>query len=230
VSAPVPKKAKLQVSALKKSNVFEDIIVMFVGQDQSLILDLSQKVAAMGGRTTTQWVPFGSNKNTHLVCSSVTEEFKHVQLLGGTIVTEDWILDCYEHQEKLAVPSYRFKGNPESITVAIAQSRPTKYVLPNVFSGICLNIHGSPKHADVLRRYIIAFEGDIENDPMKASVILSDEPWDDFLEKMLQAKKKIVSSAWAWDSINDKAIKDQVQYWRKKSKKGEERSDKMEEE
>ena len=175
-------------------------------------------------RVQNNWIPFGSNASTHLICSSLTEDFQHVYELGGLVVKEAWLEQCFELEEKLDENLYIFDPNAkkeEPMEIEPTKPKSTSssepLALPSVFSELSVYLHKCEKQ-EQLFRYIIAFDGDITGDPSEASHIITDSMWTKDLEKMLQENKrlKIVKSSWAWECITTQFIQSEKQHFVKR--------------
>lgn len=151
-------------------NAFKDVVVVFSGQSEEEASLLAKKVEALGGKVSKKWIPHGSNQSTHLICSKPTSEMEHVEMLGGTIVTEQWIEDCYQKQEKLDEANYlypRGAGKEEESdggeTPPMARSTPTAFPLPDIFKGLTHNTSSSLTVPKVFRYF------SLENQPIRRS-------------------------------------------------------------
>ena len=70
-----------------------------------------------------------------MISSSINETYEHVEKLGGIIVREEWIEDCYNRQKKLAEKDYIFDANMEISPSEKNTSGKLLDALPAVFSG-----------------------------------------------------------------------------------------------
>ena len=60
------------------------------------------------------WASSGSKKSTHLVCSMpTTAMYRHVRLLGGEIVTDEWVKACHKAGARLAEAQYTLEDSDE---------------------------------------------------------------------------------------------------------------------
>lgn len=150
---------------------------------------------------TLSWITHGNKKSTHLICSSQTEDFDHVSLLGGTIVTEEWIRACYEEGERVSEAAYEYPPGESK------ESSGEAFQLISIFDDLSIFLHETDNEEEI-ERYIIAYDGDVVDDPSSATHIIHDGEWDDQVEEILQSNKKlkIVTSKWIWDSIQRRKI------------------------
>jgi hypothetical protein len=94
-------------------------------------------------RVQNNWIPYGSNASTHLICSSLTEDFQHVYELGGLVVRESWLEQCFELEEKLEEKLYIFDPNAKEEPMQVEKTTTTTTsntsteppALPSVFAG-----------------------------------------------------------------------------------------------
>jgi len=197
---PIATSAK---NVLKSSNsnngVFRDIRIVFSGTPKNLMNELKEKIRILGGEVCDEWKAFGSQQPTHLVCSQCTSMFSHVEQLGGVIVRESWVLDCFLEKRKLDERNYIFHGELDESNI---------FREPQIFSGLTIFVHGVLKHEDELRNQIILHGGMFahkvtqqvthiltENNGTNADVFGLGSP-----------HVCVVDPAWAWESVNKQAL------------------------
>eukprot|EP01114_Cavostelium_apophysatum_P018682 TRINITY_DN5843_c0_g1_i1.p1 TRINITY_DN5843_c0_g1~~TRINITY_DN5843_c0_g1_i1.p1 ORF type:complete len:1034 (+),score=331.86 TRINITY_DN5843_c0_g1_i1:101-3202(+) len=191
--AAAAKKQKTQPS----DNFLKGVVALLSPPNE----EVKKKLESMGGRTASTWKTFGE-KTTHLICSAENDDFLHVSRLGGTIVTADWIRDCHAHQQKLAPSQYLFKGhevkNEKTEMEKIAQIAPTeKFSLTDIFEDT--TIYVEDEHDAQLRRYIVAYGGDLVDNPKVAKIIIASDPskFAEFSEAIIEEPR------WVWNKINN---------------------------
>ena len=174
-------RSMLKRTMLERSKNWEErqtflhgITVVIDGQSAVTHRDIKTKIEALGGTYPIQFLNCISwhrarvgatwTADALLICSSNTEVFRKVTALGGVVVSEDWVNDCYDHQTKLATKSYRF-------SCAEPQPAPKQFALPlpNFFESMKIAIKlTSPVLADIsvflhrlnekdICRYIVAY-------------------------------------------------------------------------
>eukprot|EP01118_Nematostelium_gracile_P020398 TRINITY_DN9872_c0_g1_i1.p1 TRINITY_DN9872_c0_g1~~TRINITY_DN9872_c0_g1_i1.p1 ORF type:complete len:195 (-),score=53.94 TRINITY_DN9872_c0_g1_i1:4-588(-) len=180
---------------ITKEKILPNVVAVFSGQKDPT--KLIEKLEKMGGCVKDKWIVHGISKTSHLICSSKTPEFEHVERLGGTIVTEDWIEDCFQQKKKLRESDYVFPPKPKSNE------------LLSIFSEMIFYLE---KESPDLYRYIIAFDGEICEDIEEATHILCEKEPKEMTKKKAKEGTKFVKTQWAWNSIKSKQREDMTPF------------------
>jgi len=145
-----------------------------------------------------------------LVCSQYTPMFCHVEQLGGVIVRESWVLDCFLEKRKLDESNYIFHG-------AIDEKLDTTKE-PQIFSDLVILLYGILSHEDELKSQIILHGGKMAS---KASqfvthILTENSPASKDVLSFCAQHVCVVDSAWAWESISKQALLSERVYMRNK--------------
>jgi len=186
----------------QKTEVFKQVRIVFADMvDQQR---LSQLVNDMSGTFVDKW----SKEATHLIASKFSPVVEQAARAAHFIVTPNWIVDCYDEQRVISEELYccEIPGN----ILAPMKVKP----LPNLFTGMAIYIHVDVDRALELRRYIVAFNGDISEYVADATthVVLSPDAMngEEYLE--MNSGVTLVNPFWIWDSINTRKLRDTSAY------------------
>jgi len=85
------------------STIFKSVVFVLSGFQNPERSDLRNKAIELGAKYKPDW----DKECTHLICAFAnTPKFNEVSKLGGTIVSKDWILDCYKNKKLLDAKKY----------------------------------------------------------------------------------------------------------------------------
>eukprot|EP00698_Gefionella_okellyi_P019808 TRINITY_DN6134_c0_g1_i1.p1 TRINITY_DN6134_c0_g1~~TRINITY_DN6134_c0_g1_i1.p1 ORF type:complete len:1270 (+),score=347.91 TRINITY_DN6134_c0_g1_i1:41-3811(+) len=166
---------------------------------------LVQAVHAMGGQTSPKWKTFGAGKSTHLVCEFNTEEFAHVQKLGGNIVVAEWVRQCFAQKKRLPEGRYHYEGGEE--TLAKTVSDPTAPP-ESIFSAKEFCIMPTVSMAKELRRQLALYDADVVNKPTATTRFILTDAWSSDVEAAthVATKASVLRPDWAWACITQKQL------------------------
>lgn len=170
-----PKKQKINqideelplLDAESKFPIFDDM--NFVLDSTPNYSILQQKIEALGGYIQTEWIPHGSQSSTALIASSSSPLCLHVERLGGSILKEEWVHVCYQENQIVKKKEFFYKSNHSYDPT----SKPPPLTLPSFFSNRAFLFCGTA-HENILKRYIIAYDGEVVDEIEKATHAITD--------------------------------------------------------
>eukprot|EP01107_Rhizomastix_libera_P007615 TRINITY_DN2263_c0_g1_i2.p1 TRINITY_DN2263_c0_g1~~TRINITY_DN2263_c0_g1_i2.p1 ORF type:complete len:1105 (+),score=388.13 TRINITY_DN2263_c0_g1_i2:81-3395(+) len=182
---------------------FKGMRFVFSGAQLQARPGIKAMAEELGAVISTEWSEIGNKASTHLICSDETPLYSHVYNLGGLIVKPGWILTCHKSKKHFNEMSYIFDPKEQP-------SEPFKILkdLPEIFhSGMkfwlcCFEFESEEC---VLKRYLVAHGGHIASSIEQATCIIvgdSEEQLATCHDDLATRKVYVVSSQWAWDSIN----------------------------
>eukprot|EP01133_Synstelium_polycarpum_P010995 gene10995-12807_t len=179
---------------------------------------LANIIKQNGGEVSTNWITFGSQKTTHLICNAIGDMYTHVDRLGGLIVTPDWVDASVDDGFIAEEEGYIFhdKDNPDYNKSD--DKKPDRVMLPEVFTGCRIFLTPTVNDRETLSRYIIAYNGEvcssITDSPTHVSTAATSKAKDTLrgLQKEAGSQAQIVTPLWIYDCINSATLIDTADY------------------
>ncbi|KAL9644254.1 hypothetical protein ABK040_005715 [Willaertia magna] len=200
------------------NNIFKNVVALISGYTNSENEAITKFITSNGGTVTNNWNIIG-NANTHLICESDTEDFKHCSNLGALIVNKYWVFECATKGALLDTLPYIYPASNISTTKEKVQSStttaPSKMdlaTLSDLFTEMTIYIHNDVPDIKLHKRYIVAYDGIVEStfsDEITHIITTSSKVTPD-LSKLLKENPQvhIVSPQWVWHSINSGTLID----------------------
>ncbi|EFC36317.1 ATP dependent DNA ligase [Naegleria gruberi] len=198
---------------------FRNVVALISGYSNSEKEAISKFITNNGGSVTNNWNIIG-NANTHLICESETEDFKHCFNLGSLIVTKYWVFECATKGYLVDTLPYHYPTKKAQLvkpTIVKAESSsltapPELTSLCDLFTDMVMYIHKDVPALKMHTRYIIAFDGIVESSFSDdiTHIITSSSRITPEIAKLVSENPQVnvVSSEWIWHSINTSTLID----------------------
>eukprot|EP00993_Chasmostoma_nieuportense_P001331 NODE_2221_length_1245_cov_48.421288_g2110_i0.p1 GENE.NODE_2221_length_1245_cov_48.421288_g2110_i0~~NODE_2221_length_1245_cov_48.421288_g2110_i0.p1 ORF type:complete len:383 (+),score=63.06 NODE_2221_length_1245_cov_48.421288_g2110_i0:1-1149(+) len=199
-------KAPADAPAAKKpkncDQVFANMRFAIAGYSSEETVALMQLIESMGGSVQPKYISFGSNQTDVLLCDSEhSDMFKHVDQLGGTIVSKAYVEESFSKNTRLPYSCYLQNPPDPSTTpspMSVTHAAPTS-PLADLFTGLRFHLCCGAARAQVAR-YIIAYNGKIAESVAVADYVIVADPETSPISAPSHAK--LVNVGWLWQSIN----------------------------